>query len=124
MAPTQRKIPYSTITGVDSTPQLGPLFDEQGQPITLADDEIVLNRWAADDLGVKIGDPITVTFYDPESTHGKLREHEPPPLFKLKAIVELKTADGKSDAGRRSEAHAGVAGRDRSEIDQRLGFAV
>jgi putative ABC transport system permease protein len=90
----QRKIPYSTITGVDSTLQLGPLFDEQGQAITLADKEIVLNRWAADDLGVKTGDPITVTFYDPESTHGKLREHDPPPTFKLKAIVELKTADG------------------------------
>ena len=27
----------------------------------------------------KIGDPITVTFYEPESTHGQLREHEPPP---------------------------------------------
>ena len=53
---TQRKIPYSTITGVDSTPQLGPLLDEAGQPIVLADDEIVLNRWAADDLEVKVGD--------------------------------------------------------------------
>ena len=61
----------------------------------LADDEIVLNRWAADDLEREGRRPITVTFYEPESTHGKLREHEPPPLFKLKAIVELKTADGK-----------------------------
>ena len=43
----------------------------------------------------RVGDPITVTFYEPESTHGQLREHEPPPLFKLRAIVELKTADGK-----------------------------
>ena len=45
-----KKIPYSTITGVDSIAGLGPLLDEAGQPIVLADDEIVLNRWAADDL--------------------------------------------------------------------------
>ena len=64
----------------------------------LADDEIVLNRWAADDLGVKIGDVITVGFYDPESTHGKVHEHSPPPTFKLRAIVELETPDGKPTA--------------------------
>ena len=32
---SQRKIPYSTITGVDSTAALGPLLDEAGQPIVL-----------------------------------------------------------------------------------------
>lgn len=89
-----RKIPYSTITGVDSTAEQGPLFDESGQPLKLADDEIVLNRWAADDLGAKIGDFVTVTFYEPESTHGLLREHQPPAKFKLRSIVELETAHG------------------------------
>jgi putative ABC transport system permease protein len=91
----KKKTPYSTITGVDSTAQLGPLVDDRGQPVELAKDEIVLNRWAADDLGVKIGDRITVTYYEPESTHGQLREHAPPPVFKLRAIAELETADGK-----------------------------
>ncbi len=91
----QRKIPYSTITGVDSTPQLGPLLDKQVEPIVLADDEIALNRWAADDLGVKPGDRIAVTFYEPESVHGKLHERQPPSSFKLRAIVDLKTGDGK-----------------------------
>lgn len=90
-----RKIPYSTITGVDSTADAGPLFDETGQPIRLADDEIVLNRWAADDLDAKVGDIVTITFYEPESTHGQLRDHEPPPRFKLRAIVELETSDGR-----------------------------
>ncbi|MEX0641875.1 MAG: ABC transporter permease [Pirellulales bacterium] len=90
-----RKIPYSTITGVDSTAALGPLLDEAGKPIVLADDEIVLNRWAADDLGAEIGDDVTVTFYEPESTHGQLHERRPPPKFKLRAIVELEDADGK-----------------------------
>lgn len=91
---SQRKIPYSTITGVDSKLGLGPLLDGAGQPIVLADDEIVLNRWTADDLKVKVGDPIAVTYYEPESTHGKLHERSTPPL-KLRAIVELETADGK-----------------------------
>ncbi len=94
----QRKIPYSTITGVDSTAELGPLLDEEGQPIKLTDDEIVLNRWAADDLKAKVGDAVTVTFYEPESTHGQLHEYVPRPVFKLRAIAELKTADGKPTA--------------------------
>jgi putative ABC transport system permease protein len=89
-----RKIPYSTITGVESTAALGPLLDEAGQPILLTNDEIALNRWAADDLNVKVGDTITVTFYEPESTHGRLRERNPPPHFKLAAIVELKNSAG------------------------------
>jgi ABC-type antimicrobial peptide transport system permease subunit len=91
----QRKIPYSTISGVESLPGVGPLVDDKGQPIKLADDEIVLNRWAADDLKAKVGDKVAVTFYEPESTHGKLREHTPPPTFTLRAIAELKTSDGK-----------------------------
>ena len=97
----QRKIPYSTIIGVDSTAALGPLLDEAGQPILLADEgpdklaEIVLNKWAADDLQAKVGDKVTVTFYEPESTHGHLRERQPPPTFKLRAIVDLETAEGK-----------------------------
>jgi putative ABC transport system permease protein len=80
-----RKIPYSTITGVASVPDLGPLRDEAGEVVELADGEIVLNRWAADDLKAKVGDEVKVTFYDPESTHGRLQEHQPAPVFKLKA---------------------------------------
>lgn len=90
-----RKIPYSTITGVHSIPQLGPLLDETGRPIELADNEIALNSWAADNLKAKVGDDVTVTFYEPESTHGRLHEHQPPPVFKLKAIVELTGKDGR-----------------------------
>jgi ABC-type antimicrobial peptide transport system permease subunit len=90
----QRKTPYSTITGIDSTAELGPLLDRDGQPITLADDEIALNRWAADDLAAQPGDRIAVAYYEPESTHGRLRERRPPPVFKLREIVELANADG------------------------------
>jgi ABC-type antimicrobial peptide transport system permease subunit len=86
---SEKRIPYSTITGVDSIPGIGPLLDDDGKPIELADDQIALNRWAADDLGAKIGDTVTVNYYEPESTHGVLREHQPPLELELAAIVEL-----------------------------------
>ncbi len=89
----KKKIPYSTITGVDSVAGIGPVLDDSGQPIKLKDDEIVLNRWAADDLGAKPGDQVSITFYEPESENGKLVEHAGV-TFKLKAIVELKGPDG------------------------------
>lgn len=88
----ERKIPYSTITGVDSTADLGPLLGESGEPIRPADDQIVLNRWAADDLGAQAGDTVAVTFYEPESTHGVLRE-QPPVRFQLAEVAALE-ADG------------------------------
>ena len=84
-----QKIPYSTISGVDSTAQLGPLTGADGEAIVLANDEIVLNSWAAGDLDVEPGDKITVHFYEPESTHGELKENILPATFKLKAVVPL-----------------------------------
>jgi ABC-type antimicrobial peptide transport system permease subunit len=89
----QRKIPYSTISGVDSVAGIGPVLDADGQPIAIGDDEIVLNRWAADNLSAKPGDRVRITFYEPESRHGELIEHEPL-SFALKAVAELKSADG------------------------------
>jgi putative ABC transport system permease protein len=92
-----RKIPYSTVAGVDSTAVLGPVVYGNGEPIDLADDEIALNDWAANDLGAKLGDEITITYYEPETTHGVLREHEPLRL-KLRAIVQLADAEGRPTA--------------------------
>jgi putative ABC transport system permease protein len=93
----ERKIPYSTLAGVDSTAGLGPLLDDSHKPMALADDEIVLNRWAVDDLGAKVGDMVTVNFYEPESTHGVLHEHEPPVGLRLAHVVELEN-EGKPTA--------------------------
>jgi ABC-type antimicrobial peptide transport system permease subunit len=89
-----RSIPYSTVSGVDSTAALGPVLDDGGQPIELKDDEIALNDWAADRLKVKIGDTVSMTWYNPETTHGQLHEHPPLPL-KVRTIVPLKDAAGK-----------------------------
>ena len=89
-----RKIPYSIVCGIDSNKALGPLLNESGKPIVLQDDEIVLSDWAADDLQAAVGDTVAITYYEPETTHGRLREA---PLLKLKlrAVVPLENSDGK-----------------------------
>lgn len=89
------RIPYSTITALDLTdrPPLGPFLTPERKPIVeLADDEILLNSWAADDFqrqGVELkpGDTIRLTYFEPESTHG--RAVESTCELKLKAIVAL-----------------------------------
>src|SRR5262249_50223863 len=76
------KIPYSTVAALDLTtqPPLGPIVDADDKALErIGDDEIVLNKWAADDLAgqgvtVQPGDPITLTYFEPESTHGEVRE--------------------------------------------------
>lgn len=89
------RIPYSTVTALDliDLPPLGPFRTPEGQPIgKLADDEIVLNRWAIDDFaqqGVALtpGDTIRLTYFEPESTHGNVAETTR--SFKLKAVVAM-----------------------------------
>ncbi len=83
-----RSIPYSTVTGVDSLDEIGPLLTADRVAIRLLKDEIVLNEWAAEELEAKVGDIITLRYYEPESTHGELIE-APPLELKLKAIVPL-----------------------------------
>ena len=58
-----KKIPYSTITAMDfaAEPPLGPFKNSDGRPIEpLKDDEIVLNAWAANDLGAEVGDEVEI----------------------------------------------------------------
>jgi ABC-type lipoprotein release transport system permease subunit len=72
-----REIPYSTITAIDfqAEPPLGPFLTPEGKPIApLGPNQIVLNSWAADDLGAKPGDTIRISYFEPESPHGEVRE--------------------------------------------------
>ena len=88
-----RQIPYSTITAIDFTsePPLGAFLSNEGQPVPpLADDQIALNSWAAEDLGAKLGDTIRVDYFEPESTHGEVRPATAE--FRLAAVVELSGA--------------------------------
>ncbi len=86
--PDSRKIPYSLVAAVNSASGLGPLLADDGQtPIELADGEIALNSWAANELGVALGDQIDLTWYQPEAWHGDLAIDQG--SFPLKAIVPL-----------------------------------
>ncbi|MFM9118174.1 MAG: FtsX-like permease family protein, partial [Planctomycetota bacterium] len=81
-------IPYSMVTAVDANDSLGPLRDRDGKPIAaLADDEIVLNSWAAEDLQAEAGDRIRLAWFAPETTHGE--SVEVTAEFRLRAIVPV-----------------------------------
>lgn len=88
-----RGIPYSTITAMDfsASAPLGPFLSREGKPVPpLADNQIALNTWAADDLHAKPGDRIRVSYFEPESTHGQARERTVE--FRLAAVVQLSGA--------------------------------
>ncbi|MCI0357592.1 MAG: FtsX-like permease family protein [Planctomycetaceae bacterium] len=86
-AADRKGIPYSTITAIDPAAG-GPLVDMAGQPLPpLAEDEIVLTSWAAEDQLAKVGDRIRVTYFEPETTHGE--EKEVSSEFRVAAIVPL-----------------------------------
>lgn len=67
--------PYSTITAIDSTLDMGPILDEDGKPVHIEDGKIVLNAWTAQDLEASVGDTIRITWFEPETTHGEIVEH-------------------------------------------------
>lgn len=98
LAKGEREIPYSTITAIDfrDQPPLGPMRSPDGETLPpLAEGEIALNSWAADDLQAELGDTISVVFFEPQSTHGQTRERTVE--LKLAAIVELEGAAADPD---------------------------
>ena len=60
-------IPYSTVAAVDlAAPEpFGPLRSAGGEPLpeALKADEVLLNTWAADDLGARVGDAVRMEYY-------------------------------------------------------------
>lgn len=79
--------PYSTITAIDSTFDMGPILDDEGKPVHIEDGKIVLNAWTAQDLGASIGDSIRITWFEPETTHGEIVEHSQD--FELQFIAPM-----------------------------------
>ncbi len=80
-ATAQASVPYSTVLGIDTTTlPVGNLVDNDGQPLAVPpEDGIIINRWLADDFAaqgrpVTVGDPITLTFFEPETVHGRVVE--------------------------------------------------
>jgi ABC-type antimicrobial peptide transport system permease subunit len=86
--PDARRIPYSLVAALHSTPELGPLLADDGQtPVAVGPDEIALNSWTAEQLDVQPEDQISLTWYEPEAWHGDLPTAQA--VFTLKTIVPL-----------------------------------
>ena len=93
IAANGHEIPYSTVAAMDFTaaPPLGPFLSREGKPLApLADDQLVLNSWAAAQLAAKPGDRVTLRYFEPESTAGKTREDSI--TLRLAAVAELSGA--------------------------------
>jgi putative ABC transport system permease protein len=85
-----REVPYSTVTAIDFTaqPPLGPFLSAQDRPLPpLGPDEIALNTWAAEQLQAKVGDAVQLSYFEPESIDGQVREKSV--SLRLAAIVKL-----------------------------------
>ena len=98
--PATRACPYSTVAAVERPAGLTPLLRVQWAegktpPIVtyfapldspLADDEIVINDWLADDLGVAVGDEVQLTYYQADPGR-KLVEASR--TFRLVGVTEM-----------------------------------
>ena len=64
-------VPFSMVSAIDFGDSFRPVSAISNQPIRqLNENEVVLNRWTAEDLGVKIGDKVVLKYFEPETTHG------------------------------------------------------
>ncbi|MFH1730351.1 MAG: ABC transporter permease, partial [Planctomycetota bacterium] len=58
----RKSIAYAVIAGAE---QLKPMPAQEGKVDDIASHDIVLNAWAAEDLGAKPGDRVTLSYYEP-----------------------------------------------------------
>ena len=72
-----RATPYSTVAAL----QQGKLI-----PGDMRDDEVLINRWLADDLGAKPGDPLKITYYLVGPMR-RLEQHTS--VFRVRSVLPL-----------------------------------
>ena len=87
IAANERTIPYSTITGLDTQRAFSLELTDGSAAPPLADDEILLNEWAATDLGVEVGNQINVSYYIVGPREELLTRGV---QFRLKGVVAIK----------------------------------
>ncbi len=73
-----KTVPYSTIVALPRV--------EAAISVPLADNEIILNSWAATELGTKVGDTIELTYYRVDAAEQYTTETA---LFRLKAVIPI-----------------------------------
>jgi ABC-type lipoprotein release transport system permease subunit len=80
LAVGERRCPYSTVAAVEP----GGIF-EAVIPADLADDEIVINDWLANDLHARPGEPLTMRFFVLEGSELVERQAS----FRIRSVVAL-----------------------------------
>lgn len=84
----EMSIPYSTVTAID--PALAPegrfLLTDGSPAPALGDEDILLNEWAAEDLGATVGDRITLAYFV-SMPGGGLEERRS--SFTLRGVVRM-----------------------------------
>lgn len=86
IAANGRAIPYSTITGLDTQRAFSLELTDGSAAPPLADDEILLNEWAATDLGAEVGDQIDISYYIAGPRENLLTRDA---QFRLKGVVAI-----------------------------------
>ncbi|HUV12391.1 MAG TPA: ABC transporter permease [Acidobacteriota bacterium] len=85
----KQTVPYSTVTALNvGLEERGNLYElAPGQASAkLEEDEILLNEWTAKELGVQVGDPITLTYYVVDWQEALSTKSA---AFRLKGIVSM-----------------------------------
>jgi ABC-type antimicrobial peptide transport system permease subunit len=87
-----KSIPYSVVAALDPalTAPLGPFLPSGVKQ--LKDDEIILADWKESPLPMKVGDPITLTYFQPEE-QGRLAERSA--TFRLAGVLPMDSANDK-----------------------------
>ena len=79
-----REVPYSLVAAIDLQAIVPGLVDAPGPP------PIVLNEWAARDLGASVGDPVSLEYYLWEEPGRLVTRHGG---FRLAAVVPIAAGD-------------------------------
>jgi len=85
-----KSTPYSFVTAVSPSadPKLGPV------PVGMKDDEILINRWVADQLGVKEGDPLELSYSELTAASTYLPRKR---TFRIRGVLEMAALAGEKD---------------------------
>jgi len=85
-----KSTPYSFVTAVSPSadPKLGPV------PVGMKDDEILINRWVADQLGVKGGDPLTLGYSELTAAGTYVPKKR---TFRIRGVLEMAALAGEKD---------------------------
>jgi ABC-type lipoprotein release transport system permease subunit len=89
-----REVPYSMVTALGPAPRAGP---EAGQPRlvsgaaapALAGDDVLLDSWAAEDLAVKPGDTVEMSWFLPDSGGAGAPLRTGGAAFRVRGVVAL-----------------------------------